>query len=197
MAPKQDTQAYIKSIAEPPPPGTPYALPIPGTERPNRTAIYRHWRFQNGPLLETFDPAHQSIHDLFEASVAKVPNRKCLGWRPWNSTTKTWEPKYVWMTYSQVAERRKNLGAGIVELQTKRGITGTNYGVGLWAQNRPEWAITGMSLPICAMRIPLHLESMANEPFKSSPCSRSLSTRSLCTRLSVPRPPSTSSTTAA
>ncbi len=144
MAPnKQDTASYIKSIAQPPPPGTPYALPIPGTERPNRTAIYRHWRFQNGPLLETFDPAQQTVHDLFEAAVAKSSRNRCVGWRPWNPTTKTWEPKFVWLTYAEVAERRKNFGAGIVELHKQAGITEDKHGVGLWSQNRPEWMISG------------------------------------------------------
>ncbi|KAK3386951.1 hypothetical protein B0H63DRAFT_468717 [Podospora didyma] len=147
MAPsKQDTQAYIKTIAQPPPPGSPYALPLPSTERPNRTAIYRHWRFQNGPLLETFDPSLQTFHDLFEDSVRRVPNQKCLGWRPWNPVTKTWEPKYVWISYKEVAERRKNFGAGLVELQKQNGVTETKYGVGLWAQNRPEWQITELAL---------------------------------------------------
>ncbi|KAK1775555.1 hypothetical protein QBC45DRAFT_241285 [Copromyces sp. CBS 386.78] len=146
MAPKQDTAAYIKSIAEPPPPGTPYALPVPGTERPNRTAVYRHWKFVNSPLLETFDPAHQTVHDLFEASVEKVPNKKCLGWRPWNAATKTYEPKYVWISYKEVAERRKNFGAGIVALHKSIGFTEEKSGVGLWAQNRPEWQITELAL---------------------------------------------------
>ncbi|KAK4197578.1 putative long-chain-fatty-acid--CoA ligase [Triangularia verruculosa] len=148
MAPsKQDTTAYINAIAQPPPPGTPYALPIPGTERPNRTPIYRHWRFQNGPLLETFDPAIRTIHDLFEASVARVPRNRCLGHRPWNVTTKTWENKFVWTTYADVAERRKNLGAGIVELHQRVGVTADQkYAVGLWSQNRPEWQITELAL---------------------------------------------------
>ncbi|KAK3343787.1 hypothetical protein B0T25DRAFT_307534 [Lasiosphaeria hispida] len=147
MAPtKQDTASYIKTLAAPPPVGSPYALPIPGTGRPNRTPIYRHWRFQSGPLLETYDPTQQTIHDLFEASVARVPNTRCLGWRPWNPATKTWEPKYVWMTYGEVAERRKNFGAGIVEVHKQVGITEDKYGVGLWAQNRPEWQITELAL---------------------------------------------------
>ncbi|KAK4216257.1 hypothetical protein QBC37DRAFT_97774 [Rhypophila decipiens] len=146
MAPKQDTRSYINSIAQPPPPGSPYAVPIPGTERPNRSPIYRHWRFQDGPLLATYDPAEQTVHDLFEASVARVPNNRCLGWRPWNPVTKTWEPKYVWTTYAEVAERRKNLGAGIVEVQRQLGITDDKYPVGLWAQNRPEWQITELAL---------------------------------------------------
>ena len=147
MAPsRQETRNYIKTIATPPPPGTPYALPIPGTERPNRTPIYRHWRFQNGPLLETYDPSIRTVHDLFEYSVAQNPNNRCLGWRPWNPITKTWEPKYVWITYAEVAERRKNLGAGIVELHHRVGHKADKYGVGLWAQNRPEWQITELAL---------------------------------------------------
>jgi len=147
MAPsRQETRNYIKTISTPPPPGTPYALPIPGTERPNRTPIYRHWRFQNGPLLETYDPSIRTVHDLFEYSVGQNPNNRCLGWRPWNPTTKTWEPRYVWITYAEVAERRKNLGAGIVELHHRVGHKADKYGVGLWAQNRPEWQITELAL---------------------------------------------------
>jgi long-chain acyl-CoA synthetase len=147
MAPsKQDTKAYIKTIATPPPAGTPYALPIPGTERPNRTPIYRHWRFQNGPLLETFDPAQRTMHDLFEHSATQYPRNQCLGCRPSNADTKTWETKYVWINYAEVAERRKNFGAGIVELHHRLGVKEDKYGVGLWAQNRPEWQITELAL---------------------------------------------------
>lgn len=146
MAPAQDTASYMKLLATPPPPGSSYALPIPGTEREGRTPIYRHWRFQKGPLLERFDPAQQTFHDLFEASVAKRPNHRCLGWRPWDPATKTWENKYVWMTYAEVADRRKNFGAGIVELHQRLGITAEKYGVALWAQNRPEWQITELGL---------------------------------------------------
>ncbi|KAL1843008.1 hypothetical protein VTJ49DRAFT_3485 [Mycothermus thermophilus] len=148
MAPsKQNTRDYIKTLATPPPPGVPYAVPIPGTERPNRTAIYRHWRVQNGPLLETYDPNHRTVHDLFEHSFAQFARNRCLGWRPWNPATKSFEPRYVWMTYGEVAERRKNLGAGIVELHKEVGVDEkAKYGVGLWAQNRPEWQITEMAL---------------------------------------------------
>jgi long-chain acyl-CoA synthetase len=130
-------------MATPPPPGTPYAGPIPGTELENRSPIYRHWRFLDQPLLETFDPAQQTLHDLYEEAVRKWAGKQCLGWRPWNPTTGTWENKYVWLTYAQVAERRKNLGAGIVELHEKAGISSGKYGVGLWSQNRPEWQISG------------------------------------------------------
>lgn len=44
-------------FATPPPKGQPYSVPIPGSEAPGRTAVYRHWRFKDQPLLETLDPA--------------------------------------------------------------------------------------------------------------------------------------------
>ena len=45
-----------KEIAVPPPVGSPYAVPLPGTEEPERTPIYRHWRFKDRELLVTLDP---------------------------------------------------------------------------------------------------------------------------------------------
>ena len=143
----QDPTALKQLLQAPPPAGTPYALPIPGSEKPGRSAVYKHWRFQNIPLLERLEPSEQTYHDIFENSVKRFGSRSCLGWRPWNATTKIWEPKYVWLTYNQVAERRKNLGAGIVELHKRVGVTADKYGVGVWSQNRAEWQITGKLLP--------------------------------------------------
>jgi long-chain acyl-CoA synthetase len=44
-----------------------------------------------------------------------------------------------------VHTRRKNLGAGLVHLHRQAGITGRNYGIGLWCQNRPEWQVTDLA----------------------------------------------------
>ncbi len=142
MAPA-DAAAIVAKLSSPPPPGSPYALPIPGSERENRTPIYRHWQFRDAPLLETLEPSVQTYHDLFENSVKYRGNKNFLGWRPWNPAAKTWENKYVWMTYAEAAERRKNFGAGVAELHKSIGITTGKYGVGLWAQNSPEWQICG------------------------------------------------------
>jgi long-chain acyl-CoA synthetase len=40
-----------------PPKGQPYSVPIPGSQAEGRSAVYRHWRFKDRPLLETLDPA--------------------------------------------------------------------------------------------------------------------------------------------
>jgi len=141
--PALQDEALIKALRVPPPPGTPYSLPIPGSEKEGRTAVYRHWRFVNTPLLDSLDPQALTAHDIFETSVKKRPNARCLGSRPYDPVTKTHANKFDWITYSQLAERRKNFGAGIVELHKKVGVTEEKYGVGLWCQNRPEWQVSG------------------------------------------------------
>lgn len=51
--------AAAQSVAEvrvPPPLGSPYSVPLSGTEEQDRSPIYRHWRFKERELLETLDP---------------------------------------------------------------------------------------------------------------------------------------------
>lgn len=146
MRPNPETKALIEKCTAPPPPGSPYSLPIPGSETENRTAIYRNYAFRDGPVLERLEANTVTFHDLFEEAWQYRPNKRMLGWRPWNPSTKTWDPKYVWMTYAEVAERRKNFGAGIVELHERVGVPAqSKYGVGIWSQNRPEWTITELA----------------------------------------------------
>jgi long-chain acyl-CoA synthetase len=142
MAPTQDPEAYVKFLKTSPPPGSPYSLPIPGSEREDRSAVYRHWRFVDSPLLQTINPEVRTAHDFFENSAKRRPNARCLGTRHWDPVTKT-HGKYEWITYAETAERRKNFGAGIVELHKNVGVTEEKYGVGLWCQNRAEWQISG------------------------------------------------------
>lgn len=139
----KDTAAYIKGLSTPPAPGALHGVAIAGSERPGRTAIYRHHKIGDGPLLTTFSPEIQSVHDLFEAAVKKRPSKRCLGTRHWNASTQSWQEQYEWETYGEVAERRNNLGAGLVEIHSRVGHNQDKYPVGLWSQNRAEWQITG------------------------------------------------------
>jgi len=139
----KDVENNIKLLSPPPAKLAPYSVPIPGSEKEGRSAVYRNWRFANSQLLTTLDPAVRTGHDVFESSAKKYPKNRCLGERSYDGVSKTWGP-YSWQTYAEVAERRKNFGAGIRDLHEKAGVTGANYGVGLWCQNRPEWQITGM-----------------------------------------------------
>ncbi|PHH59025.1 hypothetical protein CDD81_3938 [Ophiocordyceps australis] len=138
--------AEIKALGTPPEPGRPAGLPVPGSERPGRSAVYRYFKFRDRPLLTTYDADVRSIHDLFEASARKRPNKACLGTRNWNPATKTWNDKFDWLTYAQVADRRRAFGAGLVEIHTRIGINEAKFGVGLWSQNRAEWQIVDLAL---------------------------------------------------
>lgn len=139
-------QKKIEQFATPPPPGSPYAVPVPGTEQEGRTPVYRHWRVKDGPLLETWNPKIRTFHDQFQDTVQHFPNNNLLGTRPWNPVTKTWEPRFAWLTYAEVHQRTKNLGSGIIELHRRIGHAPEKYGVGLWCQNRAEWQMTDIAL---------------------------------------------------
>ncbi|KAJ5908016.1 hypothetical protein N7495_000698 [Penicillium taxi] len=128
----------------PKPPGQPYSVTIPGTEKPGRSHVYRSWHAQN-ELLLTLDPQVMTVHDMFESTANRQPKSECLGWRPFNQTTKTFGP-YQWLTYETVQKRRAALGAGLVELHQKHDCHRPGqYGVGLWSQNRPEWQLTDLA----------------------------------------------------
>lgn len=127
----KDGESYANAILQPPPPNAPHSLPIPNSASEGRSPVYRHWRFRDIPLMKTLDPKVRTAHDMFEHTVKKRPNMRCLGRRPWDPATKTWG-KYEWMTYAEVAERRKNFGIGIRELNKQAGQTEDKFGVGLY-----------------------------------------------------------------
>ncbi|KAJ5714538.1 uncharacterized protein N7483_011719 [Penicillium malachiteum] len=127
-----------------PPKGKPYSVAIPGTEKPGRSPIYRAWSAQK-ELIKSLDPKITTAHEMFESTANRIPKNHCLGWRSFNTTTKTFEP-YQWITYETVQKRRTNFGAGLVELHHKHNCHQPGqYGVGLWCQNRPEWQITDLA----------------------------------------------------
>lgn len=156
--------AYINDLSTPPPAGAPHAVALPGTEKPNRSAIYRHWRFADQPLIETLDPAVRTLHDLFEASAQQFPRNACLGSRKWLPATQSWDDKFSWMTYGEVAERRKNFGAGLAEIHSRINYEKQRgYAIGLWSQNRPEWQFVGTARNLRSV-VALNISFCTNKP---------------------------------
>ncbi|EEA22934.1 medium-chain fatty acid-CoA ligase faa2 [Talaromyces marneffei ATCC 18224] len=135
--------AKAEELRKPPPRGSPYSVPIPGSAQPGRTPIYRAWNHSH-ELLTTLDPAVTTLHEMFESTANRLPKSRCLGRRPYDATTKSFGP-YQWIDYQTVQRRRANLGVGLVELHKKHGHPGGKHGVGLWCQNRPEWQITDLA----------------------------------------------------
>ncbi|BDD59152.1 hypothetical protein MPDQ_001984 [Monascus purpureus] len=143
------TQEYpyvtvARELQQDPPKGTPYSVPLPGTELPGRTPVYRAWNAQN-ELFSTAEPEVRTTHDMFELAASRYAKNKCLGKRTYNPVTKTWGP-FEWMDYQTVQKRRAAFGAGLVELHNKhRCAKEGQYTVGLWCQNRPEWQLTDLA----------------------------------------------------
>jgi long-chain acyl-CoA synthetase len=131
-------------LHDPPPKGQPYSVPLAGSQREGRSAVYRHWKFTDKPLLESLVPEIRTPHDVFENSAVRYAKHKCLGHRPYDPVTKKFGA-YVWEDYETIARRRANFGAGLVHLHRQAGVTAQKYGVGLWCQNRPEWQITDLA----------------------------------------------------
>jgi len=131
-------------LHELPPKGQPYSVPLAGTQKEGRSAVYRHWQFADKPLLATLVPEISTPHEAFESSAARHPKNRCLGHRPYDAVSKKFGP-YIWEDYETVARRRRNFGAGLVHLHRQAGVTARQYGVGLWCQNRPEWQITDLA----------------------------------------------------
>jgi long-chain acyl-CoA synthetase len=127
----------------PPPKGQAYSIALPGTNKPDRSNVYRHWLCKDG-LLETLDPNVRTAHDIFESTAQRAPRNRCLGKRPFDAAKQAWGP-FEWEDYGTVQKRRADFGVGLAELHKRAGITDTKYGIGLWCQNRPEWQITDLA----------------------------------------------------
>ncbi|BFZ55509.1 medium-chain fatty acid-CoA ligase faa2 [Savitreella phatthalungensis] len=119
----------------------PMGVALPGTARPGFSAIYKHGKYTN-VQFGTDEFKTTTAYEAFNRGLRKSPTGDCLGHRPYDPATKTWG-KYVWQTYEQVAKRRDEFGAGLVKLH-ENSFSGklSQYMIGIFAKNRPEWAIT-------------------------------------------------------
>lgn len=144
--------ALTRELTALPPNGGAHGVPLPGTETQGRSAIYRHHKFTDKPLMTCLDPDILTLHDLFADAAANFGKHKCLGERKWLPASQKFDDKFTWLTYAQVAERRKHFGAGLVEMKNKLGMPESEKGVALWSQNRPEWQIVG-ECPLSLMRM--------------------------------------------
>ncbi|KAF8590444.1 acetyl-CoA synthetase-like protein [Ramaria rubella] len=123
------------------------SVEIPGTRRPGQTGIYRNAAW---PELLNYnsDHARSSLYDVFQSGLARSPNEPCLGYRPIVSTNPLkFAPSYSWQTYTQVDERRRNVGSALAFLW-QQGLAGGGDlpTIGLWSQNRPEWQVVDLAV---------------------------------------------------
>jgi hypothetical protein len=58
-------------FSKPPPIGQPHSVALPGSKKEGRSAVYRHWRFQD-ELLKTLDPAVRTTRILNPGTVLTI-----------------------------------------------------------------------------------------------------------------------------
>lgn len=116
-------------------------------------AHYRNgtWRFSCPHLYSQFPPAIFGYIDLstpdalttllevFDSGYALSKDLTFLGHRPVTSKNPLkYADHYIWQTYAQVDERRRNLGSAIHALFENGTVGGGELPtVGLWSPNRP------------------------------------------------------------
>ncbi|KAH9004893.1 acetyl-CoA synthetase-like protein [Lactarius hatsudake] len=122
------------------------SLEVPGTKRPGQTAHYRNAIF--GYVDLNTPGALTTLPEIFDAGYALSKDLTFLGHRPVVSKSPLkYADHYVWQTYAQVDDRRRNLGSAIHTLFENGTVGGGELPtVGLWSPNRPEWVVVELAL---------------------------------------------------
>ncbi|KAK9474253.1 eukaryotic long-chain fatty acid CoA synthetase (LC-FACS) [Dipodascopsis tothii] len=126
--------------------GEPQAVPLPGTEAPGLSPVYRNVLSQER-LVHSTHPEIQTQYDAFANSAKIFADRRFLGARylldPANDR---WSP-YVWETYAEIAQRRTDIGAGLCYVNDTllKNEATSKYSIALFSQSRPEWMITDLA----------------------------------------------------
>ncbi|KAI0273787.1 long-chain-fatty-acid-CoA ligase [Gloeopeniophorella convolvens] len=117
------------------------SLAVPGTKRPGQTAIF-------GQIGVDTPGAYPTLPDVFESGLRLAKDEIFLGHRPLVSKNPLkFADHYVWETYGEADERRRNIGSAIHTLFENGTLGGGEIPtVGLWSQNRPEWVLVDLAL---------------------------------------------------
>lgn len=138
LAKSTDFKEYIKH----------QGVPVAGTERTRGfSAVYRNSLYPE-KLVSAIDSSLDTGYKLFTVAAQTYPNNDCLGERVFDKETGKWSDYYVWESYSQVQQRSRNLGAGILSLVNQRRgkpLDSTGFIVSIMSTNRKEWILTDLA----------------------------------------------------
>ncbi|KAG2736116.1 hypothetical protein G9P44_000206 [Scheffersomyces stipitis] len=91
------------------------SVPIPGTETPGYSPIYRNNAFPNG-VKESIFANLRTSHDYFTASVAHHTDQPCFAYRKHDYVNNVSDPNYTILSYSEVNQMKKDFGSGLLYL---------------------------------------------------------------------------------
>lgn len=144
------------------------AVPIAGTEGQGYSAVFRN-KASVDVLKEALAPGRETLHELFEHSVAAYGDEPCMAWRPYDYNRGVSAPFYKYMLYKEVDHEKKGLALGLLyllagncfrqplvyELHRQIENHAANYRnydknnmsfmVAIHLENRKEWSITDLA----------------------------------------------------
>ncbi|CAI7264024.1 CPS_collapsed_G0015420.mRNA.1.CDS.1 [Saccharomyces cerevisiae] len=111
------------------------------------SSIYRS-SLSSENLVSCVDKNLRTAYDHFMFSARRWPQRDCLGSRPIDKATGTWEETFRFESYSTVSKRCHNIGSGILSLvntKRKRPLEANDFVVAILSHNNPEWILTDLA----------------------------------------------------
>ncbi|GAA95237.1 uncharacterized protein L969DRAFT_85040 [Mixia osmundae IAM 14324] len=133
------------------------SIEVPGTKQPGQTAHYRNAIWPNLVTVDSHPSFPKTSYEVFNRGLARGPERKCLGHRPWNYTTNDFENFLEWQNFGQVDRRRTDIGSALRQLaiEGKLGLPAgqlDGFTCAVWAVNRPEWQLASLATAAYGMR---------------------------------------------
>ncbi|OMH79135.1 Long chain acyl-CoA synthetase 7, peroxisomal, partial [Zancudomyces culisetae] len=125
---------------------------VPNSAAPGYSHILESIELDDPALREKYEKhaGANTVYEVFWNAVKKYPTNKYLGCRPFNRATNMFE-NYVFITYEQAGAIVNDLASGIIHVLSlhfdlsspthKKLIENRNFGVGIYADNRMEWAL--------------------------------------------------------
>ncbi|GAA5827096.1 hypothetical protein JCM11251_001117 [Rhodosporidiobolus azoricus] len=146
-------------------PKKPQAVAIPGSATPGSSAIYVNAAFPQYSRDRSFP---QTGYELFNLGLTHYAKSPALGKRPWDEKTNDWAKECVYETYEQVDEHRTRIGSGLVRLQQELfpEDNATQWKVGIWSPNRPEWQHVNLAVGAYSLAIVSFYETYGPDSVK-------------------------------
>ncbi|AGO11823.1 AaceriADR052Wp [[Ashbya] aceris (nom. inval.)] len=129
-------------------------VPVPGSEQKGHSPVFRNSLVPEGRLLTAIDEGVDTGYHVFKLSARMYPNNHCLGTRVYDEATGKWLEEYRWETYSEVEQRARNLGAGllsVVNVKRSKPLNTNDFIVALMSVNNKEWVLTDLACQTFSM----------------------------------------------